>query len=463
MSRTSFWSIGFILGVALANGPGCGRSSTFSVFDGNVGDTAHQSTGVTDSGDGGTSDGPGRSETDARVDATNGPKADAQTDADAQIDAGRPDGGRAPYHAIAVASGEYHNCAILDDHRVKCWGNNDTGQLGLGDTIVRGADPSTMGDNLPTVDLGTGRTAKAIAASRYTSCAILDDQTVKCWGGAGGCPLLGRGPPLASGPLLGNVGAGPEEMGDHLPALDFGGRRTVNVAMGEYAACASMDDNTIWCWGGCGAGDIQTPQLRSGLPTRPVKALGPGNGGVVALYEDGTLSPELPGGDPVLALPSGRKAVAVAGGVGEGAVTCALLDDATTVCSEYSTQPANAIAIGVMRIGGLCSAFSDGSVKCDPFQFCTQSNPCPFALGACPQGYPCSSDGSYLLGSAAQVVTSNGNDFACALLADGSVKCWDDSGPGPYPVLGSGVIVSAQGDAGITYGAWHPVDLGTHP
>jgi len=45
-----------------------------------------------------------------------------------------------------------------------------------------------MGDDsgemaaLPIVNLGTGRTATAIAAGFYHSCAILDNSSVKCWG-----------------------------------------------------------------------------------------------------------------------------------------------------------------------------------------------------------------------------------------------------------------------------------------
>jgi len=45
-----------------------------------------------------------------------------------------------------------------------------------------------MGDNtgemavLPTVNLGTGRTATAIAVGNNHSCALLDNASVKCWG-----------------------------------------------------------------------------------------------------------------------------------------------------------------------------------------------------------------------------------------------------------------------------------------
>ena len=40
-----------------------------------------------------------------------------------------------------------------------------------------------MGDNLEYVDLGTGKTVKAITAASGGShaCAILQDDTVKCW------------------------------------------------------------------------------------------------------------------------------------------------------------------------------------------------------------------------------------------------------------------------------------------
>ncbi len=39
-----------------------------------------------------------------------------------------------------------------------------------------------MGDNLPVVDLGSGRTAKVIAAGGSHTCAILDNSSIKCWG-----------------------------------------------------------------------------------------------------------------------------------------------------------------------------------------------------------------------------------------------------------------------------------------
>src|SRR3546814_1119470 len=76
--------------------------------------------------------------------------------------------------AIAIAAGQYHTCVLLDGGEVKCWGFNGIGQLGLGDTSQRGDGPDEMGNNLLTVDLGTDRTAIAIAAGQYQTCVLLD-------------------------------------------------------------------------------------------------------------------------------------------------------------------------------------------------------------------------------------------------------------------------------------------------
>jgi hypothetical protein len=361
---------------------------------------------------------------------------------DAAIDLFPSDGRSLPYRAIGVATGEVHTCALLEDHRVKCWGNNSFGQLGYGDTRDRGGSPADMGDALPIVDLGIGRTAVAIAAGHYATCAILDDGSIKCWGqvGAG----LGGFPPA------GDIGDAPGQMGDHLAPLDLGGRRAVHLAMGAIAAgCASMDDDTIWCWD---VGAKPWPQFW--LPAKPVSALAPAGGGLVALYDDGSVSPALPNGGTVPLITSDHGVRAVAGSEGGG--TCFLLDDGTTTCevapSDWLEGPVNAIAIGVELPGGLCSGFADGSVRCQN-QTCVQ-----------PTHYQCSGDGSFALGAPVVAMTSNGTNFGCALLADGDIKCWDGSSTGPSSVwLGCEFAVTTQTDGGITYGAWHSVDLGTHP
>lgn len=71
------------------------------------------------------------------------------------------------------------------------WGKNDKGQLGLGDNDNRGEDSNQMGDDLPFVSLGNGRTATGIACGEKHVCAVLDDGSVK-WCARSGVWRLGR-------------------------------------------------------------------------------------------------------------------------------------------------------------------------------------------------------------------------------------------------------------------------------
>jgi alpha-tubulin suppressor-like RCC1 family protein len=99
----------------------------------------------------------------------------------------------------------------LNGGNVKCWGRNDVGQLGLGDAAERSDGPGEMGESLPAVNLGTGKTAMAIAAGHYHTCALLNDSSVKCWGD-NVYGELGLGDTAFRG---GN----PNELGDSLPTV----------------------------------------------------------------------------------------------------------------------------------------------------------------------------------------------------------------------------------------------------
>ncbi len=65
-------------------------------------------------------------------------------------------------------------------------GRNGAGQLGIGDPDNRGDHGGEMGDSLPAVDLGTGRTAHHNRCrGRRAPCALLDNGAMKCWGDNG--------------------------------------------------------------------------------------------------------------------------------------------------------------------------------------------------------------------------------------------------------------------------------------
>jgi len=84
---------------------------------------------------------------------------------------------------IAIVAGGSHTCALDGAGAVRCWGLNTAGQLGLGSAGNRGDEPAEI-EMLPTLDLGGLGAARATAlfAGGDHTCAVLDDDGVKCWG-----------------------------------------------------------------------------------------------------------------------------------------------------------------------------------------------------------------------------------------------------------------------------------------
>jgi alpha-tubulin suppressor-like RCC1 family protein len=206
--------------------------------------------------------------------------------------------------ALAIAPGSDHTCALLDNRQVKCWGLNTSGQLGLGDTSNRGDAAGEMGDSLPTVSLGTGRTAKAIASGGEHSCALLDNGTVKCWG-HNTYGNLGLGDTAHRGDAAG-------EMGDSLPTISLGtGRTATQLTAGYRHTCALLDNAQVKCWGYNLYGQL---------------GLGDAN-------HRGDASSEMGDSLPTASLGAGRSAQAIVSGSYH---TCALLDTNRAKCWGYN-------------------------------------------------------------------------------------------------------------------------------
>ncbi|MEC9361237.1 MAG: hypothetical protein VX985_05315, partial [SAR324 cluster bacterium] len=247
-----------------------------------------------------------------------------------------------------------HTCAILDNDSVKCWGGNASGQLGLGDTNSRGDSSGEMGDNLPAVDLGTGRTAKVIAVGYQHTCAILDNESVKCWG-FNEEGQLGLGDMNSRGDSSG-------EMGDNLPSLDLGsGRNAASIKAGAKHTCVILDNASIKCWGYGYFGQLGRGEQKNELEPKPdpidlgsgrnAKAIVTGNSHTCVMLDNSSIkcwgynaSGQLGLGDannrgdgsnemgdnlPSIDLGSGKTARAISAGDSH---TCAVLDNASLKC-----------------------------------------------------------------------------------------------------------------------------------
>src|SRR5436190_20214158 len=134
-----------------------------------------------------------------------------------------------------LAAGARFSCAIIRGGAVRCWGINDSGQLGYGNTRDIG-DNETPASVAP-VDLG-GHKAVAIAAGFYHACALLDNGRVRCWG-QGSAGQLGYGNTNNVGDDETPAAAGPVELGGKAVAITAGGFHT----------CAILDNGRVRCWG----------------------------------------------------------------------------------------------------------------------------------------------------------------------------------------------------------------------
>jgi alpha-tubulin suppressor-like RCC1 family protein len=86
------------------------------------------------------------------------------------------------HDAIAISAGESHACALLSDGTIACWGDNSTGALGL-PTSGPSTDDGGGAASVLTPELVPGVSgAIAISAGVEYTCAVLAGGSVACWG-----------------------------------------------------------------------------------------------------------------------------------------------------------------------------------------------------------------------------------------------------------------------------------------
>ncbi|MBD8528263.1 PD40 domain-containing protein [Pseudomarimonas arenosa] len=146
----------------------------------------------------------------------------------------------------AIAAGYYHTCASVSSG-MQCWGANEFGQLGVGDRNDRLRPTSVQGISSPPLQIDAGI---------VHTCALNSNGAVQCWGYASFGSLLGDGSEqdrLVPGPV---------------PTLQSG---VAQVALGAFHSCARLQNGAMLCWGQGGTVGDNTLLSRS-LPT-PVAGL----------------------------------------------------------------------------------------------------------------------------------------------------------------------------------------------
>jgi len=160
-----------------------------------------------------------------------------------------------------------HSCVITDTGALKCWGRNNFGALGDGTTTDR---------TVPTQVIGLTSGVKSVAISTFSTCALLENGSVRCWGKND----------------FGQVGDGtttdrtvPTQVTGLTSGVKF-------IGKGPSHACALLSTNQVSCWGRNQDGEIgdssfniqnfrSSPSAVSGQPSNVIALVVTGAGGCI--------------------------------------------------------------------------------------------------------------------------------------------------------------------------------------
>ena len=138
-------------------------------------------------------------------------------------------GGETLKGAAQVSVGFGFGCAVKLTGSVWCWGINDAGQLGRGQT---GSDQSYQ-----PVGLVAGVQARSVSVGFNHACALTFSDTIVCWGSD----------------EYGQLGNGQSDLNTIFPfatpqtVVGYTGATTLSA--GHMFTCAARSDSTVSCWG----------------------------------------------------------------------------------------------------------------------------------------------------------------------------------------------------------------------
>lgn len=293
-----------------------------------------------------------------------------------------------------------HSCALTDQGTVRCWGTNDSLQLGAD------VSKTTFNRVNEPVEVGGLSGVSAIAVGEAFSCALTTAGEVKCWGG-NGRGQLGLGNDIVDSTSLANAMK-------PAPVMGIAGAKA--FAVGDAHACALTAAGGVKCWGDAGSGQLgDGVELNAGSSRLSNKAL------------------------DVVGLTSGVLDLAA-----RGDLTCVVTAAHAVQCWGRSTSKPTPIAgfetgidkvyVGAARGIGpqfVCAITSAGEAKCQG----TVDGDDP-VLG---RGSNTTSDAA--TPTTVMTLTSGvtsmglGDSVACAIV-NGGVKCW--GGNNSDQVLGVG-------------------------
>jgi alpha-tubulin suppressor-like RCC1 family protein len=299
--------------------------------------------------------------------------------------------------AVSIDAGLYHVCAATSTGKVKCWGDNDYGQLGHGRTSLQ-ATPVTISQ--PITD------AVSLSAGLSHTCALTGSADVRCWGGN----------------WLGQLGDGTTS-DRYVPVPVVGLSDVANIAPGWYHTCAATRSGGALCWGYNAAGQLGDGTTQTRLTPEGVSGLSTGVAAVATGFYHSC-------------------AVMRSGGVKcWGYNNYGELGDGTGIDSHVPVDVVGVSGASAVATGSFSHhvcALTGGHVKCWGENDSGQLGDGTWTRRLTPVQVP---------GLSGVTGLAVGENYTCALLQTGKVKCWGDN---EWGQLGSSTALSSTTPLEVT-------------
>ena len=351
----------------------------------------------------------------------------------------------------AISAGNEYTCALFSDGTVKCWGLNNSGQLGSG----------KRKESFRPVPVSGITDAIQISAGNDHTCALLSDHTVKCWGAG----------PLGNGKKKKSL----------TPVAVTGIENATEISAGSGYTCAvlSIRHGRVKCWGDNAEGALGDGKTKNSLRPvlvnvgrEPTQVSARNNHTCVRFYGLGAERVKCWGDNEYDQLGNGKtqnslipvsvRAITHVAQVSAGAYhTCALLDTGTVECwgdNEYGQlgNGTTANSLGSVSVSGItnaiqisagawhtCARLTTGEVEC-----WGENDQGELGDGTATNSSTPAPVSGITNGITNAIQVSAGSNHTCALLSTGAVECWgnDDAGQlGNGNTSGSVIPVSVIG------------------